>query len=343
MNIENKLTVPQQNGANPSNESEEMAPIKYGFGVDIGGTTCKIGLFETNGRLLGKWEIKTDTSNGGINILRDIWQSIDREMHEWELQKSDVQGIGIGVPGAVDSRGIVNRCVNLGWGVVDAAAELSNLSGLHVRVANDANIAALGEAWMGSGKGYESIVMVTLGTGVGGGIVINGQILNGFHGAGGEIGHIVVDPAETEACTCGHYGCLEQYASATGIVRLAKRGLKSTEESSILQQIEAFTAKDVFDAAKNGDSFAKSVVQKACDLLGRTVASICNTVNPEAVLIGGGVSRAGDIIIEEMMEGFRKNIFHACRDTKILLASLGNDAGIYGGVRLVMDSTLLQE
>ncbi len=313
---------------------------RYGYGVDLGGTTCKLGLFETDGTLLDKWEIPTNREDDGKYILSDISDAIRKKTAERGLKKADIWGVGIGVPGAVDNNGVVNRCVNLGWGVVDVRGDLADLTGLPVRVANDANIAALGEAWMGAGKGYSSIIMVTLGTGVGGGVIVDGKILNGFNGAAGEMGHIRVNPDEILPCSCGNKGCLEQYASATGIVRMAKLRLqeKSPEEKdkkwenakkeTALRHHENLTAKDVFDDAKAGDAFAGKVVHEVCTILGSAIGTVCNIVNPEAVLIGGGVSKAGLILLSELEEGFHLSVFHACRNTKILLATLGNDSGI---------------
>ena len=310
---------------------------QYGYGVDLGGTTCKLGLFQTDGTLLDKWEIPTNTADEGVYILPDIAEAIHKKNAEMELSEEELCGVGIGVPGAVNDEGIVNRCVNLGWGVVNVRKELSDLTGLDVRVGNDANVAALGESWMGAGKGYSSIVMVTLGTGVGGGIVLNGKILNGYDGAAGEMGHIRVNPQETVTCSCGNKGCLEQYASATGIVRMAKLRLQDNKTPSAMHNYTPLTAKDVFDEAKNGDKLAAKVVREVCTILGSTIATVCNVVNPEAVLIGGGVSKAGLILLRELEDGFHQSVFHACRNTKILLATLGNDAGIYGSVRMVIE------
>ena len=313
---------------------------KYGFGVDVGGTTCKLGLFQTDGTLIEKWEIPTDKRDGGKNILSDLAASIETKMSDRSIDKSDVEGIGIGVPGAVTDDGVVNRCVNVGWGVVPLVEEMEKLTGLKVRAANDANIAALGESWMGAGKDFSSILMVTLGTGIGGGIVIGDHILSGFNGSAAEIGHIMVDESETLQCNCGKYGCIEQYASATGIVRVAQRHIEKDPEAakrSAFTKIDGFTAKDVFDAAKEYDIFALDTVREVCGMLGKMIATVCNVINPEAVLIGGGVSKAGHIIIDELMPGFKVGAFHACADTKIELATLGNDAGIYGGVKLVME------
>lgn len=310
---------------------------KYAFGVDIGGTTCKIGFFETSGKLLDKWEIKTNTENHGESILSDVAKAVDNKLAQESISKEEVQGIGVGVPGPVNSEGVVERCVNLGWGTVDVEAELGSLTGLMVRAGNDANVAALGEMWQGGAKGCKDVVMVTLGTGVGGGIIVNGKVVAGFNGAGGEIGHITVNHDEIEACNCGQYGCLEQYTSATGIVRVAKRKLaKSTDETS-LRKFEPLTAKDVFDEAKAGDEIALGLVDEVCGILGATLSNIACVVNPEIIVIGGGVSKAGDILIESIQKHYIETAFLSCRDTKFALAGLGNDAGMYGCVQMLLD------
>lgn len=310
---------------------------KYAFGVDIGGTTCKIGFFETSGKLLDKWEIKTNTENHGESILSDVAKAVDNKLAQEGISKDEVQGIGVGVPGPVNSEGVVERCVNLGWGTVDVEAELGSLTSLMVRAGNDANVAALGEMWQGGAKGCKDVVMVTLGTGVGGGIIVNGKVVAGFNGAGGEIGHITVNHDEIEACNCGQYGCLEQYTSATGIVRVAKRKLaKSTDETS-LRKFEPLTAKDVFDEAKAGDEIALGLVDEVCGILGATLSNIACVVNPKIIVIGGGVSKAGDILIESIQKHYIETAFLSCRDTKFALAGLGNDAGMYGCVQMLLD------
>lgn len=310
---------------------------KYAFGVDIGGTTCKIGFFETSGKLIDKWEIKTNTENNGESILSDVAKAVDNKLAQEGISKDDVQGIGVGVPGPVDSEGVVHRCVNLGWGVVDVANELGTLTGMKVEVGNDANVAALGEMWQGGAKGCKDVVMVTLGTGVGGGIIVNGKVVAGFNGAGGEIGHITVNHDEIEACNCGQYGCLEQYTSATGIVRVAKRKLAKTTEETSLRTFEPLTAKDVFDEAKAGDEVALGLVDEVCGILGSTLSNIACVVNPEVIVIGGGVSKAGDILIENIQKHYIETAFLSCRDTKFALAGLGNDAGMYGCVEMLLD------
>ena len=310
---------------------------KYGFGVDIGGTTIKMGFFETDGKLLDKWEIKTNTENKGENILSDIAKAVDNKLAQEGISKDEVQGIGVGVPGPVNSKGVVNRCVNLGWGVLDVAEELSSLTSLEVKAGNDANVAALGEMWKGGAEGSSDVIMVTLGTGVGGGIIVDGKIVAGSNGAGGEIGHITVNKDEIEACNCGQYGCLEQYASATGIVRMAKRKLAKTDDATTLRNAEELTAKLIFDEAKAGDAVAMGLVDELGEILGSTLSNIACVSNPEVIVIGGGVSKAGDILIDTIKKHFVESCFHVCRDTRFELASLGNDAGIYGCMKLMLD------
>lgn len=309
---------------------------KYGFGVDIGGTTIKMGFFETTGLLIDKWEIKTNTANGGADILSDVAKAIDNKLAQEAISKDEVQGIGVGVPGPVRNDRVVNRCINLGWGVVDVAEELGVLTGLAVKVGNDANVAALGEMWQGGAKGCKDVVMVTLGTGVGGGIIVDGKIVGGFNGAGGEIGHITVNPDEIEACNCGQYGCLEQYTSATGIVRMAKRKLAKSDDETTLRKFEPLTAKDIFDEAKAGDEVAKELVDELGEILGATLAKIACVVNPEVFVIGGGVSKAGAILINTIQDHYKETAFYAAKDTRFELATLGNDAGIYGGMALIL-------
>ena len=312
---------------------------KYAFGVDVGGTTCKLGLFETSGNLIDKWEIKTNTENGGAAILPDVAASVEAKLAEKGIGKEEVQGIGIGVPGPVREDGVVSRCVNLGWQEVHVAEELGALTGFSVKAGNDANVAALGEMWQGGAKGSKNIVMVTLGTGVGGGVIVGGHIVAGFDGAGGEIGHITVCADEKEPCNCGRCGCLEQYVSATGIVRVAKRHLDATDAASSLRQIahEALTAKDVFDAAKAGDAVALELVDEVCSILGAALSNIACVVNPEIIVIGGGVSKAGELLTDGIRGHFMKHAFSSCKNTKFALAGLGNDAGIYGGVQMLLE------
>jgi glucokinase len=312
--------------------------MKYGFGVDLGGTTVKIAYFDTNGTMLSKWEIPTVTTGGGQQILPDIAASIKSYMEENRVDSSSIVGIGIGVPGPVDGKGVVNKCVNLGWGVFNIAETLSGLTGFPVKAGNDANVAALGEYWKGGGQGCENMVFATLGTGVGGGIVIDGHLLHGAHGAGGEIGHLVLNRDETEQCGCGKRGCVEQYCSATGIVRMAYKYLASTDAFSSLRTLESITCKDIFDAGKAGDEVSLAILDKYYALLGEFLANLCCVVNPEAVVLGGGVSKAGHVLLEGTKPYFLKNVFHAASDVRFALASLGNDAGAYGAFKLALDA-----
>lgn len=317
-------------------EKEWKQMKKYAFGVDIGGTSVKMGLFEVTGVLLDTWEIPTNTEENGIHILPNIAEAVSRKIKEKELSLSDIEGIGMGVPGPVNPDGMVLKCVNLGWGVFNVEQELSRLTGLKVKAGNDANVAALGEMWQGGGKGFKNLVMVTLGTGVGGGVILNEKILPGASGAAGEIGHIPMKDQETDTCGCGKKGCLEQYASATGIVRMAKKNLiENVGTETVLK--EPFTAKDIFDAAKEGDAFALSMVDETGKMLGKALASIACVVNPEAFVIGGGMAKAGKIIIDAIKKYYLQYAFHASRDTEFKAAELSNNAGIYGGVRLVLE------
>ncbi len=309
----------------------------YGFGLDLGGTTCKCGLFTTDGELIDKWEVPTDTTNGGVNILKNLAQAVIKKMEEKNISSDEVSGVGIGIPGPVSDEGVVNRCVNLGWGVFNVEKEFSeDLGGIKVKAGNDANVAALGEAWMGAAKDYSSSVMVTLGTGVGGGVIINDEIISGAAGAAGEIGHIRVNYTEENKCGCGNHGCLEQYCSATGIARLAKIRLAQNDDDSALRNVDTLDAKAVFDAAKRGDTVAKDIARRACEYLAQGLQVISSVVNPEAFVIGGGVSKAGQYLIDEVEYRFNQIAFHGCQNTKITLASLGNDAGIYGAMKLIL-------
>lgn len=307
----------------------------YLFGIDLGGTTVKLGLFDEKGTILDKWEIPTRKENNGSLILQDIADAILAKIEEKSIDKKDVIGAGMGVPGPVDAKGIVHKCVNLGWGEINVADDLSAKLGFPVKAGNDANVAALGELWQGGGKGYRNMVAVTLGTGVGGGVIIEGQMIAGATGAAGEIGHIHVEDNETEVCGCGKKGCLEQYASATGIVRLAKRRLAKDDKPSVLRENEV-GGKAVWDAVKAGDELANEVAEQFGEYLGKGLASIADVVNPEVFVIGGGVSKAGEVLLPYIEKNFHKYVFHACDGAKCVLATLGNDAGIVGAARLIL-------
>lgn len=310
---------------------------KYCFGVDLGGTTVKMGLFKPNGELVDKWEIPTVKDNGGSKILPDIAASILNKMKEKGIEKDNVIGVGIGVPGPVDPNGICNKAVNLGWeDKIDLEGEMKKLTGLYVKGGNDANVAALGEAWKGGAEGYSDVVVVTLGTGIGGGIIVQGKMLVGANGAGGEIGHIHVVDDEEEACGCSNHGCLEQYGSATGVVRLAKRRLSEDNEPSVLRDTE-ISAKSVFDAVKAGDKVAGEIAERFGEYLGKGLAAVGCVTNPQIFVIGGGVSKAGEMLLPYIQKNYIKYTFHASRDAKFALAKLGNDAGIYGSAKLVIE------
>ena len=283
----------------------------YVFGIDVGGTSVKCGMFQTDGTLLEKWEIPTRTENGGSEILPDIAKSVKAKMAEKGIAADDVAGVGIDVPGPVNDKGELSIAVNA---------------------------AALGEMWAGGGKGSKNLVMVTLGTGVGGGIIVDGKIVAGAHGAGGEVGHACVEPEEEAVCNCGNHGCLEQMTSATGIVRLAKKYLASHDTpSSLRERGESISAKAVFDALKEGDAAAEAIVQEFSEYLGRALAVFACVVDPEVIVVGGGVSKAGQILIDGVAKYYREAAFIACKDTPIVLASLGNDAGIYGAAKMLID------
>jgi len=305
------------------------------FGVDLGGTTVKLGYFDMDGNVLDKWEIPTRKEDNGSLILPDIAKAILDKMKEKGLEKEDVVGVGIGVPGPVNDEGVIFMAANLGWGIMNINEELSKLTGLPVKAGNDANVAALGEMWKGGGQGHKNLVAVTLGTGVGGGIIVNGQLLVGATGAGGEIGHIHVEDAETDVCGCGNKGCLEQYSSATGVVRLANRALAASDKDSVLRNGEV-SAKTVFDAVKAGDALAIEIAEKFGEYLGKGLASIAGVVNPEIFVIGGGVSKAGPVLLDYIKKYYTPYVFHGSRDALFALATLGNDAGIYGAAKLIL-------
>ena len=312
--------------------------MKYGFGIDLGGTTVKIAYFDENGTMLDKWEIPTVTADGGKQILPDIAASVKEYLAAHKIPASSILGIGIGVPGAVNGRGVVNRCVNLGWGVFNIAEDLSALTGFPVKAGNDANVAALGEYWKGGGKGCDNMLFVTLGTGVGGGVVVDGNLLHGAHGSGAEIGHMLLNRDETLQCNCGKYGCVEQYCSATGIVRLAQRHLAATDAPSSLRSLKNMTCKDIFDAGKAGDPEALVILDQAYRYMGEFLGNVCSVVDPEVVVIGGGVSKAGQVLLDGIVPYFKKYVFHAASGVRFALASLGNDAGAYGAFKLALDA-----
>lgn len=311
---------------------------QYIFGIDIGGTTIKCGLFTSEGECLDKWEIVTDRTDHGANVPADIAKAINDKMAEKFIEKENVLGVGMGIPGPVLADGTVLQCPNLGWGRMNVAQTMSDLTGLKIKAGNDANVAALGEMWKGGGRGAGNMVMVTLGTGVGGGIILDGEILCGVNGAAAEIGHMIVNPDETDICGCGGHGHLEQYASATGIVRMAKKALAAGSKKSSLSDFENLTAKDIFDEAKKGDELAVELVDTLGKYLALALSHVSASVDPEVYVIGGGVSRAGEILINAIKKHYNNNIMKALQNKEFRLAELGNDAGIFGAAKMVIGS-----
>ena len=313
--------------------------MSYVYGVDVGGTSVKIGLFSGEGELIEKWSIPTNTDNNGEAILPDIAASIDAKSKEKGISDSEILGVGLGLPGPVDDKGIIRKAVNLHWNDTFNVEEklAACFDGrLKVKAGNDANVAALGEAWMGAGKGYKNIVMVTLGTGIGGGVIINGQIVTGTRGAAGEIGHIYTGTDTEEPCNCGNRGCLEQFASATGIVRLLKEELENNPDEASEMRNKPLDSKNMWEAVKNGDELSIRVAERFGKYLGTGLSVVAGVLNPEIIIIGGGVSMSGDVIMPYITKNFREHVFHASGDTIFTRATLGNDGGIYGAAALLI-------
>ncbi|MCI7596746.1 MAG: ROK family glucokinase [Lachnospiraceae bacterium] len=308
---------------------------KYCFGVDVGGTTIKLGLFTVEGELLEKWEIPTRTENQSEAVLPDVASAVQGKMEEKGIAKEDVAGIGFGVPGPVTAEGIIVMNANLGWRNKNVSRELEELTGLPCKGGNDVKTAGLGEMWRGGAAGYKDAVFITLGTGVGAAIIVDGKVILGSKGAAGEVGHIKVDGEITQPCGCGGVGCMEQFASAPGIVKMAKELLEKSDQPSCLRGKE-ITAKIVFDAVKAGDELAMEVAERFGHYLGYALSATAAIVDPEAFIIGGGVSRAGDILIEYVQKYYKKYVWPGCRDKQFVLAKLGNDAGIYGAASYVL-------
>ena len=310
---------------------------KYAFGVDVGGTTVKLGFFDTEGNLLDKWEIPTNTADEGAHILPDIAKAMQDKVAAAGVAMDEVVGVGMGVPGPVTEDGVIMKAINLGWGVFNIEEEVTRLTGLPCKAGNDANVAALGEMYKGAAAGNDDVVMITFGTGVGGGIIVDGKIVAGKNGAAGEIGHMPINPAESEPCSCGNCGCLEQYASASGLANTAQRLLKAFEINTSLRNYEPLTSKEIFQAYAEGDMLATSLVEDWGCTVGRACATLGIVTNPDVFVLGGGLSKAGQVLIDLVEKNYNQYVFHAARGTKFVLATLGNDAGIYGGVKLALD------
>ncbi|KKI88618.1 glucokinase [Bacillus sp. SA1-12] len=305
-------------------------------GIDLGGTTIKMAFINYYGEIVEKWEIPTDKS--GKEITTDIAKAIDSKLDELGYPKSKLAGIGMGAPGPVNlASGLIYETVNLGWKDYPLRDHLEMETGLSAVIDNDANIAAIGEMWKGAGDGAKDLICVTLGTGVGGGLISNGEVIHGVNGAGGEIGHITVVPEGGAPCNCGKTGCIETIASATGIVRIAKEMLASSDKESVLHKlnINELTSKDVFEALQQGDEVAEEIIDYVTYHLGLMLANVSNGLNPEKIVIGGGVSKAGDQLIQKVEHYFKRFAFPRVGDAaSITVATLGNDAGVIGGAWL---------
>ena len=307
------------------------------FGVDIGGTEIKTGVFSHDCKLLEKWTVKTDLSERGRHIIPSVAKNISDYIKQNRIDVENVTGIGLGIPGPVSKKGHVEKCVNLHWENFNPVKELSiYFPNCLIKAGNDANVAALGEYVKGAGKDASSMMLITLGTGVGGGIILNGKLLPGSHGLAGEIGHVAVGD-EPEKCNCGNQGCIDQSASATGIVRKAKRFLENSEEPSRLREFEELTAKDVCDCARECDPLAQKILEKCMYPLGKGMACFSLAFDPEVYVISGGVSAAGEILLDPIRKSYEENMYLTNEGADIRLAKLGNDAGITGAAVLVSE------
>ena len=313
--------------------------MKYVWGIDVGGTAVKLGLFLENGEAVDHFEIRTRRDDGGVNILPDIAGAVAGYMKDKDIPADGILGMGLAIPGPVDAAGVIHKAVNLGWGVFNVEEEMSRLTGFPVFAGNDANLAALGEMWQGAARGYMNAVMITLGTGIGGGVISEGGVVSGHKGGAGELGHIHVNDDEVLMCTCGNYGCVEQYASATGVVRMAKAMLKETDEPSVMREADTLRSKTVFGAAAGSDLLASEVVDRFGRYLGQAVGTAITILAPDVVVIGGGVSKAGRIVLDAVDKYYRDYTFHVCKDVPLVLAELGNRAGMCGAARLVINKT----
>ncbi|HEM2812515.1 TPA: ROK family glucokinase [Streptococcus suis] len=313
------------------------------IGIDLGGTSVKLAILTTEGEIQEKWSIKTNILDDGSHIVPDIIESIQHRFETHGLTKDDFLGVGMGSPGVVDSEaGTVIGAYNLNWKTLQLVKyQFESALGLPFFIDNDANVAALGEQWVGAGNNNPNVVFMTLGTGVGGGVIAAGNLIRGVKGAGGELGHITVDFDEPFACTCGKKGCLETVASATGIVNLSRRYADQYAGDAKLKQMiddgQDVTAKDVFDLAKEGDDLALIVYRHFSEYLGVACANIAAVLNPAYIVLGGGVSAAGEFLLDGVRKVFAENSFPQIKEsTQIVLATRGNDAGVLGAASLVL-------
>lgn len=313
-----------------------MEPKQYYIGIDVGGTSVKEGLFDEDGNLLVKASVPTPPIVDAAGFAA-VTEAIDQVVAKAQIPRAFVAGIGLAVPCPIPVSGDAKVKANIAINLPELRVAIQeHCPDAVVKYENDANAAAMGEAWLGSAKGVQNVVMVTIGTGVGGGVIVNGDVVSGVVGAGGEIGHMCLNPAEERTCGCGGHGHLEQYSSATGVVRCMKKLLDENPDTPCTLRGTDFAAKDVFDAARAGDALAAREVDEMTDTLGMALASIASTTDPEMFMVGGGVARAGDVLFNPLREHFKTYAFSSCRETPIVAATLGNDAGIYGAVRLIV-------
>lgn len=310
--------------------------MRYGFGVDIFGTEIKMGFFSESGELIEKWKIVTPLMQDGNRILPAIADDIERYMKEHHLYEDQIIGVGVGIPGPVNGSGVVNKCVNFGWGVFNIDRALAGLTGLNVKSSNIANLAGLGECWKGSGT--DNMIFVAMNTGLGGAVVCDGAVVYGVNGGAGELGHMVINKEETEACTCGRKGCVEQYCSPVGIARMARRKLAATATPSVLRgSRRIFDFHEVVRAANNGDRLAVDVMNQVYDCAGHFLSNVCCVTNPDTVVLGGEFVRMGQPTLDGIAKAFHRYIFHANQNVRFQFAKLGTDACIYGAFKMVLD------
>lgn len=310
--------------------------MRYGFGVDIYGPNMKFGFFDETGKLIEKWRIATPLMQGSSQILPAVADEIEAYMTRHQLVEDDIIGVGVGIPGPVNSAGVVNKCVNFGWGVFNIDRTLSGLTGLKVKSSNIANLAALGECWKGSGT--DNMVFLALNTGLGGAIVCDGRLIHGACGGGGELGHFIINRFEKEPCTCGNFGCAEQYCSPTGILRVARRHLAESKAPSVLRRRPIFDHKDVVNAAVEGDRVARDAMNQVCKFTGQLLANVCSVTNPDTIVLGGEFRRMGQYVMDEIAKHFRRYVFHANANVRFTYAGLDTDACIHGAFKLVLDT-----
>ncbi len=310
--------------------------MRYGFGVDIQGTYIKFGFFDETGILLEKWQIALQGFKDSNQIIPTIADEVERYLSRKGIFEDDVLGIGVGIPGPVSSTGVVNKCVNFSWGVFNIDRALSGLTGLHVKTSNTANLAALGESR--NGQGSRNMIYMAMNVGLGGGVVCEGTLVNGAAGAAGEIGHIIVNKQEPEACSCGKYGCVEQYCSPKGIVRVARRLLSTSKLPSVLRNSRLFDYHEVLAAAAGGDKLAKEVMDQVYDYTGQALAAVCCVTNPDTIVLGGEFCRIGQSAVEGISRAFGRYVFHANQNVRFCFAALDQDATIHGAFRLANDT-----